>query len=102
MREIKKVRSDLFENTLKSVFNKDIFSLAQECWKEKDLMKFFCGATPTGLAVYKQITDSDKQINKAKRRSGKKRSDRLFTFLSFACIGVFLASLIMVLFEIIY
>jgi ABC-type multidrug transport system fused ATPase/permease subunit len=102
MQEIKQVRSDFVKNILKTIFNKKVFSLVQECWKEKDLMKLFYGATPTGLAIYNQITESDKKIEEAKEKSRRKTQDRLFSVFSYGSIIIFLASLIMILFEIIY
>jgi hypothetical protein len=102
MQEIKQVRSDFVKNSLKTIFNKKMFNLVQECWKEKDLMKLFYGATPTGLAIYKQIAESDKKITKAKEKSQRKTQDRLFSVFSYSSIVIFLASLIMILFEIIF
>lgn len=101
MQEVKQARGGVAKNILKSVFNKEVFSFLQDSWKSKDLLKFFYGATPVGLNIYKQITDADKKINEVKMQYGKKRSDWIFTALAYGCVGVFLASLIMILLEII-
>ena len=102
MQEIKQVTSDVVKDVLKCVFNKDIFTLAQDSWKSKDLLKFFYGATPTGLNIYKQITDSDKKINDVKAQYGKKKSDLIFTFFAYGCVGIFLVSLCLILFDVIF
>lgn len=101
MHEVKQARGDVVKNILKSVFNKEIFTLAQDSWKSKDLLKFFYGATPVGLNIFKHFSESDKRINEVKAKYGKKKSDWIFTVFSYVCVGIFLVSLIMILFEII-
>ena len=102
MQEVKRVRSDALKNILKSIFNKEMFTLAQDSWKSKDLLMFFHGATSAGLNIYKQVTETDKKINEVKAQYGKKKLDRIFAVFAFGCVGIFLASLILILFEIVY
>ncbi len=101
MQEVTQVRNNIFINILKSIFNKEVFTLAQESWESKDLLKFFSGVAPTGLNIYSQIADSDQKINEIKGRFGNKSLDWIFTVFACGCVSIFLVSFIMILIKII-
>ncbi len=100
LQDINNIKNDFYLNATITFFGKDLLQKIQKNLQDGNFANFFGTLILNGVEVYKKGKEGDEKIKKINEKLQNKNMLVFFTFSSWICILIFVASLSCFLFEI--